>query len=674
MNLTSSDLKINMAGQARKKNRRINDKKRNASKIRKDRTLKFNGPLIPMGVIELEDEDGLVDAILCTDNLYANFYYAVSGEDGSFVPIDRKVTFKNGLSSHSPSHCSAFRFAYTGNYVVTYIYANRGLTKQKSKTVKPTQCYRVVAVSSDMYKWKVVSQVPLDYPIYGDELRHSDIARIGSVVVSDYALKKYGFMYSNETFISAVKSKDWKEFVPADQFLATTRLHMFDSDEMRLIGSFSTERGVALVYDSRKFEKPNDTLNSKYTINVGAMLFDIDNPYRLIWRSEQPLLKTEQTFTSSDKCTPLGLTTGDESISIYWTFEDGSIMVGEIKNFGKINHLPHPDGLDISRHHANPIIAPSPLSHWEAIGTFNPAAVKDDEERVHLLYRAIGADGLSRIGHTSSRDGKHFYKRSEHPVFNLQTEDVTPRKSEPAEYNPNVYTSGGGWGGCEDPRAVRIGNRVYMMYTAFQGWHNVRMAITSISLDDLKKERWHWSFPQYMSAPNEVHKNWVLFPEKINGKYAVLHSLSPKVMIDYVDDLKHPAKNGYIKSKKPSGGRPGHWDNWMRGTATPPIKTKNGWLVLYHAMDRRDPDKYKLGALLLDLKNPTKITHRSPSPILNPDMCYENDSKPGVVYATGAVVKDDDLYIYYGGGDRHVCLAHTPLQQLIEWLVDYGKI
>jgi predicted GH43/DUF377 family glycosyl hydrolase len=78
--------------------------------------------------------------------------------------------------------------------------------------------------------------------------------------------------------------------------------------------------------------------------------------------------------------------------------------------------------------------------------------------------------------------------------------------------------------------------------------------------------------------------------------------------------------------------------------------------------------------MLLDLHDPTKILYRSPSPILSPDMPYENDGKPGVVYATGMVIKDGILHIYYGGGDKHVCQSETPLKPLLDWLVEYGKV
>ncbi len=338
----------------------------------------------------------------------------------------------------------------------------------------------------------------------------------------------------------------------------------------------------------------------------------------------------------------------------------------------------HHEGHKIRRHESNPIISPLPHREWEANGTLNPAAVEDDTGRVHLLYRAIGDDGLSNIGHASSPDGLKFDRRSAFPVYQPAEEEKHPSTTKsiyPQEYNPTVYTSGGGWGGHEDPRAVRIGSRVYMTYTAFQGWDSVRIALTSIAVSDLKKERWNWKKPKLISPPGETNKNWLLFPEKINGKYAILHAITPNIMVDYIDDLDGMIP--HIKSPRPHGpqlGRKDFFDNRIRGAGPPPVKTDIGWLLLYHANDDHEPHKYKLGVMILDKNNPTKILYRSPQPILTPEMCYENDGKPGIVYASGALIKNGELHVYYGGGDKHVCVAQTPLEPLLGWLMQYGKV
>jgi predicted GH43/DUF377 family glycosyl hydrolase len=352
-----------------------------------------------------------------------------------------------------------------------------------------------------------------------------------------------------------------------------------------------------------------------------------------------------------------------------------AILVAKILSILGKGQRPH---LKLDRHHANPLISPQFIYEWEHGGTFNPAAFKDHDGTVHLLYRCVGADGISRVGYARSTNGRDVDDRCPYPVFEPLPGQGMPDPDKvkgPKRYSPAYYTSGGGWGGSEDPRTVLINDKVYMTYVAFEGWDSVRIGLTSILLDDLKNKRWKWRRPVLISKPNEIAKNWLIFPEKVNGKFAIIHSIVPKIMIEYVDCLdgiKEP-----ISSPRPQGVQPGRknfWDNRVRGSGPPPIKTDFGWLLLYHAQDYREPSKYKLGAMILDKDDPTKILYRSPQPILEPDAHYENDGKPGVIYASGAVILGEDLVVYYGGGDRHVCIAETKLQTLLNWLIEHGRI
>ena len=196
------------------------------------------------------------------------------------------------------------------------------------------------------------------------------------------------------------------------------------------------------------------------------------------------------------------------------------------------------------------------------------------------------------------------------------------------------------------------------------------MALTSISLVDFKKKKWNWKKAVLISAPREMNKNWVLFPEKINGKFAIMHSFYPRILINYFDSLDELDGTKFIKS---NNTRPidknRTWDSWFRGIGPTPIKIKEGWLVLYHAMDHKNPDRYRMGALILDEKDPTKILYRSKNPILEPEESYENEGhKWGVIYSCGAVVKKGKLYVYYGGADKFVCVASIALKELVNSL------
>lgn len=336
-------------------------------------------------------------------------------------------------------------------------------------------------------------------------------------------------------------------------------------------------------------------------------------------------------------------------------------------------------GKIVERSENNPILSPQSFNEWESQGTFNPAAWHDETGTAHILYRAVGSDGVSRLGYAKSLDGVHF-DRLPYPVYsmeNIRSIDKFGREHE-LRFDPVLYPSGGSYGGAEDPRIVAIDDRLYVSSSAFDGWDFIRIAIFSISKKDFIQHKWKWSKLMLISPEGTISKNWVLFPEKIQGKFAILHSLVPEIQVDYVDELEDLSR-GKVSIKSRFDGvewrkeRPG-WDTWLRGAGAPPIKTSAGWLVFYHAIDKREPHKYKLGAYILDYKNPKKILARAPDPILVPDMWYENDGKPGVVYVCGAVIEKGILYIYYGGGDKYACVAKIDSGEFINWMMTKGKI
>lgn len=304
----------------------------------------------------------------------------------------------------------------------------------------------------------------------------------------------------------------------------------------------------------------------------------------------------------------------------------------------------------------NPIISPSYYS-WENIATFNPAAVEANG-KIHLLYRAIGDGDISVLGYASTFDGVRISERPTYAAYRRNIEKI--------DYSNSFigYSSGGGWsGGCEDPRLSLIGDTLYMLYTAFDGWGSVRIALTSIPFNDFKKKRWNWNKSVLISPAGEVHKNWVLFPEKINGKYAIIHSISPDISIDYFNDLNELDGKKVIRSIHQNHPKWKLRKRGIRGVGPTPIKTSLGWLVLYHITE---DGKYKIKAMILDKKDPTKILFKSKGPILEPEEDYENNGIAyGVVYSCGAVVKNDELFVYYGGADKYVCVASISLPELL---------
>jgi predicted GH43/DUF377 family glycosyl hydrolase len=186
-------------------------------------------------------------------------------------------------------------------------------------------------------------------------------------------------------------------------------------------------------------------------------------------------------------------------------------------------------------------------------------------------------------------------------------------------------------------------------------------------------DRFFWEKPVLISKPGVVDKSACIFPEKINGKYVIMHRVFPDILIDYVDNLNFDGKTFLSEKHKISPRAREWWDSRKIGAGAPPLKTKEGWLLIYQAVDDKDASEYKMGAMLLDLNDPSKVLYRSNSPVLEPREKYENNGfKAGVVYPCGAIVKNDTLFVYYGAADSCVCVATANLDKFLVDLKQTG--
>jgi predicted GH43/DUF377 family glycosyl hydrolase len=277
----------------------------------------------------------------------------------------------------------------------------------------------------------------------------------------------------------------------------------------------------------------------------------------------------------------------------------------------------------------------------------------------NIVYRAIGESDVSVLGHASSFDGLHINERLDEPIYVPREPFEGASAAHPYAYQSGgIYISGGGgMGGCEDPRLTRIGDRVYMTYIAYDGHSHPRVALSSICIDDFLNKKWKWKRPVLISPPYIVDKNACILPEKINGKYVIFHRVFPNILIDFVDDLDFDGKSRWLVGQYtiPTRALSSDWDNLKVGCGPPPMKTKYGWLLIYQAVGSSDESRYKIGAMLLDLQDPTKVLARTKTPILEPLAAYENEGcKYGVIYPCGAVIIEDRLFVYYGGADMVV--------------------
>jgi predicted GH43/DUF377 family glycosyl hydrolase len=214
--------------------------------------------------------------------------------------------------------------------------------------------------------------------------------------------------------------------------------------------------------------------------------------------------------------------------------------------------------------------------------------------------------------------------------------------------------------GIEDGRVTQIGELFCVPYTAVSPYgFGIGLASTS----DWKTYTRHG---MVFAPPN---KDCVLFPEKVGGAYLALHrpvseGLGGKYMwIARSPDLVHWGQHRCIVRP-----RRGVWDSAKVGAGAPPLRSPEGWLEIYHGVDR--DDRYCLGAVLLDPGDPARVLGRSKDPIMEPLADYERNGFFGnVVFATGAMRDGDKLTIYYGAADECVCGATMSIQEILAGLV-----
>ncbi|MCW4000050.1 MAG: glycosidase [Candidatus Bathyarchaeota archaeon] len=294
----------------------------------------------------------------------------------------------------------------------------------------------------------------------------------------------------------------------------------------------------------------------------------------------------------------------------------------------------------MERYIGNPILQPIEAHPWESREVFNAAAVYLNG-KVHLLYRAIGNDNISRIGYASSSDGVHIDERLAEPVYSPRT----------------AYEKDG----CEDPRLIAIDDELIMAYTALREYSHLQVyqiALTTIRQTDFLAKKWKWTPPK-LPFPGIRNKDGVLFPQKVGGRYVLMHRVEPDLCIAFSEDLNH-----WCDIRSVMGPRARGWDNWKIGGGATPIRMGNYWLVVYHGVSVER--LYSLGIILLDADKPERVLYRSRKAVLSPKRDYERFGKvPNVVFSCGNVVIGEDLFIYYGAADSSVCVAKIGLEKLL---------
>ena len=213
--------------------------------------------------------------------------------------------------------------------------------------------------------------------------------------------------------------------------------------------------------------------------------------------------------------------------------------------------------------------------------------------------------------------------------------------------------------GIEDCRVSLIEGAYYLTYT--------QVSENGVGVGLMYTRNWRDFHRMGMILPPH-NKDCALFESTIGGNYFCLHRPSGLglggnfMWIASSPDLLHWGHHRCILHT-----REGWWDSARVGAGASPIPTSEGWLEIYHGADYNN--RYCLGALLLDRKDPSKILARSRDPILEPSADYElNGFFGNVIFTNGQVVDGDTVTVYYGASDEVICGATLSVEEILRGL------
>ncbi len=217
--------------------------------------------------------------------------------------------------------------------------------------------------------------------------------------------------------------------------------------------------------------------------------------------------------------------------------------------------------------------------------------------------------------------------------------------------------------GVEDPRITYLDGEFQITYVSVSRWGITTSRATTKDFRSFERKG-------VIFLPD--HKDVVIFPEKVGGRYVALTRPMPQsfarifgIWIAFSDDLVH--WGGHAAVCLP---RWEQWDEVRTGASAVPFRVKDGWLELYHGVDRNI--RYAMGAVLLDGADPTRVLARSPEPILVPEEEYElvglfNDT----VFSCGHIPLDDRgerIRLYYGAADTCIAAADFSVGEIVDSL------
>ncbi|MGF7048218.1 putative GH43/DUF377 family glycosyl hydrolase [Paenibacillus sp. DS2015] len=265
----------------------------------------------------------------------------------------------------------------------------------------------------------------------------------------------------------------------------------------------------------------------------------------------------------------------------------------------------------------------------------DPRVVRDRNQSATFAYLTC----ISYIRIARSKDGRQFTIDSQPFIYPSNAQEIY---------------------GVEDPRVTQIGEDYYIYFSVVSP---EGIGESMVSTKDFINITHHGM----IFCPD--NKDVLIFPEKIGNKYYALHRPTmksvgrPEIWIAESDNLLYWGNHRHLL-----GLRDGTWDSGRIGGGAVPIKTERGWLELYHGATNEY--RYCMGAVLLELENPTKVIARSLKPVIEPEAAYEKNGFFGdVIFSCGAIVDGDIVRMYYGVADTSMACAELSLKEILDSLV-----
>lgn len=253
--------------------------------------------------------------------------------------------------------------------------------------------------------------------------------------------------------------------------------------------------------------------------------------------------------------------------------------------------------------------------------------------------------------------GQHYLTTLSYLRFVISDDGITFR--EDSAYPPIFGKGDLESFGIEDCRISKIENKYCLTFTEVSP---VAVGVGLMQTCDFT------NYSHYGMILPPHNKDCALFEEKVGDYYYALHRPSSVelggnyIWLAQSPDLQHWGNHKCIATT-----RKGYWDSARVGAGASPIRTKHGWLEIYHGANENN--RYCLGALLLDLKDPSKVLVRSVNPIFEPDAPYEQTGFFGnVVFTNGHYIVGDTVHMYYGASDEVICYATLSIIEILKSL------